>query len=45
MEQEQRFLAVLANVRRFERRDGKLLLSGDDGAVLARLVPHAAATP
>lgn len=40
MEQEQRFLAVLANVRRFERRDGALLLQGDDGAVLARLVPH-----
>jgi heat shock protein HslJ len=45
MEQEQRFLAVLANVRRFEGREGKLLLLGDGSEVLARLVSHAAAAP
>jgi heat shock protein HslJ len=45
MEQEQRLLAVLANVRRFEGREGKLLLLGDGSEVLARLVSHAAAAP
>jgi len=45
MEQEQRFLAALGRVRRFEGRDGTLVLLGDGPEVLARLVPHAPAAP
>jgi putative lipoprotein len=37
MEQEGRFLAALAAARRFRIEDGRLVLSGEDGAVVARL--------